>query len=78
MVFFFFQEALVYQTVAAGLWRALSARGSLTLKLLWKKGKNWDPPKKKSQQWAKFAKWSLKKFLLWMVKSLLEAIRDLP
>ena len=52
---------LVYQAVSAGLCSALSARGSVTLRLLLEKRKHWDSPKKKSQQWTKFVKWSLKK-----------------
>lgn len=52
---------LVYQTVPAGPYSTLSARGSVTLRLLLEKRKNWDPPKKKSQQWTKLVKRSLKK-----------------
>lgn len=35
---------------------SLSARDSLTLRLLLEKRKNRDPPEKKSQQWSKFFK----------------------
>lgn len=49
--FFFSGGTLVYQTGAAGPWRALSARDSLTLRLLLeKRKKNWDPPKESSWQ----------------------------
>lgn len=58
----FLQEApLVYHTIPAGPCRALSARDSVTPRLLLEKRKNWDLPKKKSQQWTKFIKWHLKK-----------------
>lgn len=71
---------MVYQTVPAGPCSTLSARGSVTLRLLLEKRKNLDPPRKKSQQWTNFDKWSLKKKKtpVWMVKSLLKAIRELP
>lgn len=52
---------MVYHTIPAGPCRALSARDSVTPRLLLEKTKNWDLPKKKSQQWTKFIKWHLKK-----------------
>lgn len=59
--YFFSEGTLVYQTVPAGPCSALSARGSVTLRLLLEKRKNLDPPREKSQQRTNFDKWSLKK-----------------